>query len=113
MPTPPIRTVKTPQKEASFLEALSAGTSIAGAAEAAGLGRATVYAWREADPDFKARWDAAVETGTDKLEDEALRRALHGTNKPVFQGGQLVGTIKEYSDTLTIFLLKGRRKEKF
>jgi hypothetical protein len=33
--------------------------------------------------------------------------------KPVFQNGEQVGVIREYSDTLLIFLLKGHRPERF
>ncbi|MDP2936788.1 MAG: hypothetical protein Q8O86_09895 [Dehalococcoidia bacterium] len=36
-----------------------------------------------------------------------------GTEKPVFQGGQQVGVVREYSDVLLIFLLKGARPEKY
>ena len=43
------------------------------------------------------------------LEAEALRRALKGTEKPVYQNGKQVGAIREYSDLLLIFLLKARR----
>jgi len=39
-----------------------------------------------------------------------MRRAKDGTLRPVYQGGELVGHIREYSDTLGIFLLKSRRR---
>ena len=83
------------------------------ACRAARLPRARAYEWREADPDFAKAWDDAVERGTDALEDEAVRRAMQGVLKPVYQGGKKVGAIREYSDTLLIFLLKARRPEKF
>ena len=51
--------------------------------------------------------------GTDALEDEALRRAFHGSERPVFQGKELVGYVRDYSDTLLIFMLKARRPEKY
>lgn len=47
------------------------------------------------------------------MEDEAFRRAVNGTEKPVYQGKELVGHVREYSDTLMIFMLKARRPEKF
>jgi hypothetical protein len=83
------------------------------AAKTAGVGRVTVYAWRNADPDFAAAWDSAVEQSTDLLEHEARRRAFTGTLKPVFQGGKRVGEVREFSDTLLIFLLKGRRPKTY
>ena len=67
-------------------------------------------AWRADDPSFAAEWDAALELGLDSLEDELMRRAKDGTLRPVFQGGELVGHIREYSDTLGIFMLKSRRR---
>jgi hypothetical protein len=51
--------------------------------------------------------------GADALEDEANRRAREGVERPVYQGGKFVGAIREFSDTLLIFLLKGLKPEKF
>ena len=87
--------------------------SATGAAARAGISRRTVYDWREGDAEFARAWDTAVDAGTDRLEDEALRRAAKGTLRPVYQGGKRVGTVREYSDTLLIFSLKGRRPEKY
>ncbi len=78
-----------------FLTALAAGHSVMTAAEAAGVARQTVYRWRQEDETFARAWDEAIEAGTDRLEDEALRRAFAG------------------SDTLLIFLLKARRPTKY
>lgn len=47
------------------------------------------------------------------LEREAFRRAHTGTLKPIYQGGEKVGSVREYSDTLMIFLLKGARPQKY
>lgn len=107
------RTRRTPEKRAIFLGALRDGKSVSGACAEASVPRRTVYDWRDADSDFKATWEDALEAGTDRMEDEALRRAVEGTLKPVFHGGKKVGTIREYSDTLIIFLLKARRPKKF
>lgn len=99
--------------KAAFLEALEGTASVTKACELSKLSRRTAYNWRDADELFAEAWDKAVERGTDALEDEAIRRAYHGTDKPVFQGGELVGHIREYSDTLLIFMLKARRPDKF
>jgi hypothetical protein len=53
-----------------------------------------------------------AETGTDLLEDEALRRAEDGVAEPRFYEGRLCGHVQKYSDTLLIFLLKARRPQK-
>ncbi len=107
------RTSRTPEKDAAFLDTLRDGASVSASCLAAAYGRASVYEWREADEAFKAAWDDAADEGTDRMEDEAYRRAVRGTTKPVFQGGKRVGEVQEFSDTLMIFMLKGRRPEKF
>jgi hypothetical protein len=103
----------TPKKRELFLSALSKGASVAKAAAAAKMTRQGFYKARKNDDDFARDWDEAVESGADILEDEALRRAKDGTLKPVFHQGVQVGSVREYSDTLMIFLLKGRRPEKY
>lgn len=47
------------------------------------------------------------------MEAEAWRRGKTGVLKPVYQGGKKVGSVREYSDTLLIFMLKGTRPEKY
>lgn len=89
------KTVRTPKKRAEFLAVLRDGYSVHRACQAAKMSRNAAYDWRNADPVFAADWDAAYEAGTDTLEDALQERA---TNK----------------DTIAaIFLLKGRRPEKY
>lgn len=90
-------TKSTPEKEVkanairTFVERLTRGETITAASKAAGVCRKTAYNWRDSDKEFAEAWDDAIEVGTEKLETEATRRALDG------------------SDTLLIFLLKARR----
>ncbi len=42
-----------------------------------------------------------------------MRRAVEGVIKPVFHQGKRVGTLRVYSDSLLMFLLRARRPEKF
>jgi len=107
------RTVRTPKKAAKFLAALQRTGNVSRACKAEGIGRRTAYEWREADAEFAQQWDEAVEDGLDNAEQELYRRAVKGTLKPVFQGGKKVGSIREFSDTCLIFLLKGGRPEKY
>lgn len=97
----------------AFLDALADTCHVTDAAKTAGVSRRTVYDHRAAHPEFAAAWDEAKVVGADALEDEAVRRAKEGTLKPVFQGGELVGHVREYSDTLLIFLLKGAKPAKY
>jgi len=47
----------------------------------------------------------------ENLEAEAWRRAVEGVEKPVFQGGVQVGVIREFSDSVLMFLLRARKPE--
>ncbi len=51
--------------------------------------------------------------GTDRMEDEARRRAVDGVEESVFYQGEQVSTVRRYSDTLLIFMLKARRPETY
>jgi hypothetical protein len=99
------------QKQIDFLKELEATGNITISCKKAKLPRRTVYDWLEKDEAFKSLYDKSVIIGIELLEDEAQRRAYHGTVKPVYQGGKLVGKVQEYSDTLLIFLLKGKKPE--
>lgn len=111
--TPPDRTKRTAEKEQILLDMLATGKSVYKAAAAAGIGRSTAYEWRDSDPEFKARWEEALEAGIDAMEDEAHRRAVEGVDEPVFYQGEVCGEVRKYSDTLLIFQLKARRPEKY
>lgn len=96
-----------------FLEHLRETANVSSSAREAGVARQVAYKERDNSEAFRDAWDDAIEEGLDYLEAEARRRAYEGTLKPVYQQGVQVGEIREYSDTLTIFLLKGRRPEVF
>ena len=108
-----MQTIRTPKKREQFLDALRNTCNITKACDLAGLGRASVYEWREEDDSFAKEWEKALEMGADLLEDEAVRRAKEGVEEPVYQGGKLVGHVRKYSDTLLIFLLKGAKPQKY
>lgn len=97
----------------TFLDALAGGATVADAARAAKTAKTTAYQWRAADPAFAKEWAIAYQIGGDTLEAEAQRRAVEGVLKPVFHQGKVVGHVREYSDTLLIFLLKARNPHRF
>lgn len=104
----------TPEKIPLFLEALiEYGGNISEACSRSGMARSTVYKLESEDAQFKAAFREAQRHGLEVLEDEARRRAFSGTEKPIFHQGQQCGAIKEYSDTLMIFLLKGGMPDKY
>lgn len=81
------------------------------ACERAGVGRTTVYEWRAVDADFAERWAAIDEAWVDRAERELYRRAVEGNLDPVYQGGELVGHVRRYSDALLALYLKAKRRE--
>lgn len=105
--------MRTAKAQAAFLRAFSDRGIVLRACLAAKIGRRTVYGWLAADEAFKALYDEAKEDALDLLEDEAVRRARVGWLEPVYQGGEKVGEIRKYSDTLLITALKAGRPGKF
>lgn len=87
---------ETPKKrKADFLKAFADTSMVTEAAKQVGVGRATVYRWRNEDPEFAEAWGEVEEAVTEDLETTAIRRA------------------KEGSDVLLIFLLKAHRPDKY
>lgn len=74
-----------------FLAALREGYSVRHAAERAGPSAQRFYQWRQQDEASGEESTAAIEAGTDLLEDEAHRRAVHGVPKDVWHRGERVG----------------------
>jgi hypothetical protein len=90
-----------------FLQALSEGATISEASREAGINRVTAYRWKESDAEFAAAWDETLEEGTELLEREAVRRAVHGVEEPVVYQGQLT-PIYEHNPDGTLKLVKTR-----
>jgi hypothetical protein len=87
-------TPKNARLRKAFVETLALSPNIQAACDSVGWSRAYAYRLRYEDPDFKEAWDAAIESGVDRIEAKAFERAEAGE-----------------SDTLTIFILKNRRRE--
>ena len=101
----------TPKKKEEFLRHLAKSGVVTHAARCVGISRGHAYLIRDNDDDFKRAWDDAVEQSIDIMILEAKRRAERGTLKPVFYQGVQCGEIREYSDSLMMFLVKGKRPE--
>ena len=71
------------------------------------------YYWLKHDPAYAEAWQEAVALLAVSLEDEAIRRARDGVERPIFHQGVLIGTEHRYSDVLLIFLLKGAMPQKY
>jgi hypothetical protein len=120
----------------AFLAAMANTANVVRAAAIAGVDRDNHYLWLKKDPDYAPAFEIAWQRGVDVLEAEAVRRAHEGVIKPVFHGGKraidvvqnpdgsikrdssgkpigIPATVREYSDTLLIFLLKARNPAVF
>jgi hypothetical protein len=102
-----------PEKKLGFLAVLAECCNVGKACKAVSISRTTAYDWRERDEAFAAAWDKAMKIGVSALEDEAHRRGFEGVDEPVFQQGMEIGTVRKYSDTLAIFLLKAHDPDKY
>lgn len=101
------------KQQADFIRWLEEYASVSRAAKKAKVPRSNIYEWLKVDPEFKTKFDEACELAIAALEDEAVRRAHEGTMKPIYQQGKKVGSVREYSDTLLIVLLKARAPQKY
>ena len=109
----PINELNKKAKKALVLQVLEEGWSYSKACRMSGTSQSTVDAWREKDPDFDKACGAHYKYGTELLEDEATRRAVHGTLEPKFYKGERIGVVRRHSDALLMFLLRGRAPEKY
>lgn len=98
----------TAAERATFLGMLAQGHTVTKAAALIGHGRSTVYELRQRDADFAKQWDLALDVGVDALEEEARRRAFEGVERDVFYQGEKIATVRDFSDTLLIQLLRVR-----
>lgn len=87
--------------------------SLTRACQACSISQQAHRRWLRQDPLYAEAWADAQAALADSLEEEAIRRARDGIERPVFQGGLQVGMTTEYSDQLLMFLLKGMRPEKY
>lgn len=86
------------------------------ASDAAGVNRTLVYKWLD-QPEFAAAYEHAQEEATERLEAEAWRRAVEGTEyiRRAYWKGEVCGEDirREYSDNLLMLLLRARAPNKY
>jgi hypothetical protein len=98
----------TPERQQRFIEALADTGSVQIASLGNGMSAESAYRLRRrpGGEAFDAAWDAAMAVATRRLADAAFERALEGVEQPVFWKGDVVGTRRQPSDRLLMFLLK-------
>jgi len=109
--------ILNPEKMQEFLNHVRGGMAVMKAAEKVKVSHQTLYNRRRENEEFAEQWEAAL-VESDKitvarLEQEADRRAIEGYEKPIYQGGELVGSEQRYSDTLLMFRLNGLASDKY
>mgnify|MGYP003677974991 CR=1 FL=1 len=101
------------RKKRHFLKALAETGNVSEAARKARLDRSNAYQIRRQDQAFADAWDDALDMAVDLLEAEARSRAVEGVEQPRFHQGRICGTVRKYSDSLLMFLLRAHRPETF
>lgn len=98
-------------RRAAFLKHLAKNANVSKSAKLARISTSSLYNHRARTPSFAAAWEEAMSEALDDLEQTVIERAKHGVEKPVFFGGNQIGTVRNYSDALAMFILKARRPE--
>lgn len=99
------------QAKNAFLADYAKYGNVGHACDKAQISRTTFYRWTEHDEAFSLTCEQSKQDYCDTLRTEIHRRAHDGVLKPVYQRGEKVGTIREYSDTLLIFQAKAHMPE--
>lgn len=98
-------------RRAKFLKKLAQTANVSLSARYAGIATSTVYEHRAKLPSFAKAWDVAIGEALDALEHAVIERAASGVERAVFFGGKQIGTVRNYSDALAMFMLRARRPE--
>lgn len=102
----------TAKRRETFLKCLNEGWTVSHAAQMAGMPRDRFYELRKADEGFAGEWTAALERGSEAIEDEITRRAKDGWWEEELDGeGNVKRRIQRYSPALLIALAKRRIPE--
>jgi hypothetical protein len=101
----------TPDQWEIFLDTFAECGHVGKSAKAARIAPTRVMQERRQNPQFEAQYQVAYEMGNTILEDEAVRRGVHGWMEPVFYRGVRVANVRKYSDQMLALLLKGRLRK--
>ena len=83
--------LKSELAKQAFLDAIQQHGHIVAACESAGVSRHAAWLWRK-DPEFKAEFEVAMSIAVENIESSVFQRAME-------------------SDTLAMFVLRGRKPE--
>lgn len=88
-----------------FLRRLALSGSVSEAAAQAGVTARSVQRWRAVNPAFARRYEEALATRLEILEDLAMRRALGADRRPVFHAGKQIASVERHNDAMLMRLL--------
>jgi hypothetical protein len=101
-------------KKRKWLAAVASTGQLRVSQRLTGIDRRFHYLWMEKDPDYPAAYEKARSIAADAAEDEVWRRGVDGIERPLSFKGKLTGHyIREYSDNLLMFRMKGERPDKY
>lgn len=105
----------TPDKQRDFIEHLADTGSVRMTCERLQITPQSAYRLRRSPEGagFAAAWDAAMHHSALGLLDDAMDRARHGWEEPVWRDGEIVGHRRRYSDTMAMFLLRKQIPDRF
>lgn len=96
-----------------FLKLLSETGNVTRSAALAKIDKGSIYLLRKEDSDFAEKMNDARMVAFELLEEEAIRRAVEGVDKNIYYKGELIDSIKIYSDKILLALLKANSPEKY
>lgn len=94
----PLTAAQRKEAKLLFLEGLKQHHCVTLACEFAGIGRATVYQWKDADEKFAADWNAVIERSRDIARASIYQRGILGWDEPVVSMGQAVYELEQVFD---------------
>lgn len=90
MATPPGTAIRIKYRDDIFFDELSKHGLVTPACRVAEVDPSSMYQKRMKDQEFRQRWEAALETAADRLEQEAIRRSVEGIDEVVIHQGQVI-----------------------
>jgi hypothetical protein len=100
----------TEEAQRAFIAALEQCGCVTRSARAVGMSPRSAYRLLEAEgaDSFAEAWDQAIARGVERVRDDAMLRALHGSWVPVVRRGRVVRIEFRHNDRLAIGILSGR-----
>lgn len=115
---------KIPEYKSQIVAAVARGMFLSEICLELDISAKTIKNWRDNDLDFRQAMADAQEAALDRLDREIHRRAFEGVSEYVVAGGRVLMDPaspdpanpiplrrRMYSDTLAMFIMKGRRRD--